>query len=73
VQQNSTLIKVDILRFIGAVVGGMVAYAITSHLPELGSAFTCAVVIITLSGLASTRQAHPWLWWGNLGAIAVVN
>lgn len=69
-QQDSTLIKVDFLRFIGAVVGGIVAYAITSHLPELGSAFACAVVIITLSALFSTRQAHPWLWWGNLGAIA---
>ena len=69
-QQDLKLIKVDFLRFIGAVVGGVVAYAITSHLPELGSAFACAVVIITLSALFSTRQAHPWLWWGNLGAIA---
>jgi hypothetical protein len=54
----------------GATIGGIIAYAITSHLPELGSAFTCAVVIITLSGLASNRQAYPVLWWGNLGAIA---
>lgn len=70
VQKDSRSIGVELLRFIGAVVGGIVAYAITSHLPELGSAFTCAIVIITLSALSSTRQAHPWLWWGNLGAIA---
>lgn len=69
-QKNLALIKVDFLRFIGATIGGIIAYAITSHLPELGSAFTCAVVIITLSGLASNRQAYPVLWWGNLGAIA---
>ena len=56
-QKNLALIKVDFLRFIGATIGGIIAYAITSHLPELGSAFTCAVVIITLSGLASNRQA----------------
>jgi hypothetical protein len=70
VQQDSRLIGVELLRFIGTIVGGIVAYAITSHLPELVSAFTCAIVIITLSALSSTRQAHPWLWWGNLGAIA---
>lgn len=70
VQKDSIPITTELLRFIGAVVGGIFAYAITSHLPELGSAFTCAVVIITLSSLASTRQAHPWLWWANLGAIA---
>lgn len=69
-QQDSRLIGVELLRFIGTIVGGIVAYAITSHLPELVSAFTCAIVIITLSALSSTRQAHPWLWWGNLGAIA---
>ncbi len=69
-QKKLTLIKVDFLRFIGVTIGGTVAYAITSHLPELGSAFTCAVVIITLSGLASNRQAYPLLWWANLGAIA---
>jgi hypothetical protein len=70
VQKDSIPIRTELLRFICATLGGIVFYAITSHLPELISAFTCAVVIITLSGLSSTRKTHPWLWWGNLGAIA---
>jgi hypothetical protein len=62
--------KRELIQSIGAIAGGSLAYAITRPLPELGSAFACAVTIITLSALTSTREAHPILWWTNVGAIA---
>lgn len=68
--QKNFLIKVDLFRLIGAVIGGVIAYALTRHLPELKSAFTCALVIISISALNSNRQSHPFVWWANLGAIA---
>jgi hypothetical protein len=70
VKQDSSPIQADFFRLIGTLAGGLVAYAITCHLPELASAFACAIAIITLSAFASTRQTHPLLWWANLGAIA---
>jgi hypothetical protein len=69
-QNYLTSIKTDFLRLLGAITGGVMFYRITSHFSELVSAFICTVVVITLSGLARSRQTHPILWWANLGAIA---
>ncbi|MFQ4143419.1 hypothetical protein [Chlorogloeopsis sp. ULAP02] len=66
---NRDLIKLDLLRLLGAIVGGTIAYIITSNLPAFSSVLVCAMGI-ALSSLASTRSSHPTLWWASLGTIA---
>jgi hypothetical protein len=66
---EKTPMRLDLPEIVGAVVGGALAYLLTSHLPGIASAFACAAAIALLSA-ASSRLSQPILWWGSVGAIA---
>lgn len=67
VEQKSTRPRLSL--FLASLVGVFSGYFLTSHLPYLVSAITCAVLIV-FSATASTRLAHPTVWWSSLGTIA---
>jgi hypothetical protein len=59
----------DLFDGLGAILGGAVAYLLTTYLPGFWSAAACAGVITLLSS-ASTRLTRPVFWWASVGAIA---
>jgi uncharacterized membrane protein len=56
-------------EILGAVVGGGLAFLLTSLLPGRTAAIVCGAAAVVLSASRS-RRTHPALWWGGVGAIA---
>jgi len=54
---------------LATIVGGGLAYLLTTHMPYAGSVVACAAIVVLLGG-ASRRSVHPALWWGGIGAVA---
>jgi hypothetical protein len=66
---EKSAMRLDLFEMVGAVVGAVVAYFITSHMPGVYTAVAGAVIIALLT-FASGRQTQPILWWAGVGAIA---
>jgi hypothetical protein len=65
-----SLILVDLMYLLAVVVAGILAFSITSHLPEIPAAWVSALLIILISTQNYLWRSHPLIWWCGLGAIA---
>jgi hypothetical protein len=56
-------------EILGAVIGGGLAFLLTSLIPGRTAAIVCGAAAVVLSASRS-RRTHAALWWGGVGAVA---
>lgn len=68
--QILSLILVDLMYLLAVLAASILAFFITSNLPEIPATWVSALLIILISTQNSLWRSHPLIWWSGLGAVA---